>query len=214
MARYGRPLIALALTGTALSSLSMAHASTFAGTYRGVIVEVSARGDDRAQYDITIQATQHVASIPSEQSVYLTVRRCTSANKCKTIQHSKQALKDGEVSISPDMTQATVHTLIRGIRLDVTATTTYVDPATSTVTNPGVTLYGLETGDGGPNPRFDVNVISHAAVRFGTMSCSDVSAEMFSYQGIDQVGDDTRDPHTAVSPLPVALVKGRGKHCS
>src|SRR4051812_22259329 len=128
MNRHRRTLIALAVVGVASYGLGSAHASTFAGTYRGVEVDFSVRGADAAQYDVSLIATQNVVSVPSEQNLYITITRCTSTSNCRRIQHSKQPLKDGEIVISPDMSKATLHTVVRGVHVDVEAATTYVDP--------------------------------------------------------------------------------------
>lgn len=214
MTRYRRLVTALALAGAATNVLGTAHASPFVGMYRGFDVDISSRGTDGAHYDVSLTATQTVASSAPEQNLYITITRCTATNKCKVIQHSKQALKDGEIVISPDMSKATLHTTVLGVRLDADASMTYFVPASLTVTRPGFDIYGLETLSGGPNPRADIYVDSVSTVRFGAVSCSGARADTYTFQGLDQTGNDVRDPRAAVKTLPAALVSGRARPCS
>jgi hypothetical protein len=205
---------ALALTAGCPLPVPNASAAPFAGSYRGVVVHFAVQGSDRAWYAVDIQATQSVTPIPREQNLYVTITRCVGASsRCVTIQRSRRALADGDVSISPDMSRATVTTTITGIRFHLDAAVTYVDPATRTVVNPGVTVYTLETASGGPNPRAEVNVDTVADVSLGAVSCGYVRAHVFTFQGVDQTGLAARDPRTGTPSIPAAISRTKVKHC-
>lgn len=97
------------------------------------------------------------------------------------------------VVVDPLLNTATLKTRVAGLAFDVALSHTSVDPKSSSIYTPGATIYELDTDSGGPNPRFDVVQAGSGTASIGGASCP-VEGEIGTYQGLDQTGDEVRDP--------------------
>jgi len=186
-----------------------ASGEPFAGTYRGFDMSFAVRGADGALYDFDVVATQQVASTPSEQALYLDLRRCSSFSRCRTVEHARKVLDEGAVSVSPDLTSASLSTTIGGVAVRLTAQASYLDPTTLTVTNPGFSVDSLDATGTGPNVSTTAYMASTGRAQIGHfVTCGNLAADIFSYQAVDRGGDPSRTPHRASAALPRGLLHG------
>lgn len=202
--------LALGIAVIALPALgSSAGAAPFVGQYRGLSTSLTVVGADGARYEIDLVATQSVVSATApEQALYLDIRRCTRT-RCTVVQKSRTPLGPTQVDVSPDMTSVRLDVQLGGLRLRGDGTGAYVTPGSSDVQHPGVGLYPLETTSGGPTLRFDVTSTTHGTVRLGSVVCAGKTLDVFTFQAVDRIGDDVRDPHSAGDQLPRGLLTGR-----
>lgn len=188
-------------------AMSGAWATPYAGMYRGLDVTVLATTPDQTAYQIEITATQSVAAaVGNEQSLYLDIRRCIG-NRCDTIEHSRRPLASGDIAISPDMTSAVLNTTVSGLKIHVTGSWGPVSADGSGIGTPGLDVYSLESLNGGPNPRADWNVGAIGTVALGKLNCGSKPVFVYTYQGVDQTGNDVRDPRHGSVSLPTPLVQ-------
>jgi hypothetical protein len=217
MPNFRRPrravLLGLCATAVAVAG-SGAQASPYVGTFRGLDVHVTVDGADGSVYRLEIVATRSVAAVVgSEQSLYVDLTRCL-ARRCRSIEHSRRPLASADIDISPDMGTAALHTAARGIPITVSAAWNPVDVPGRSVSSPGIDVYSLESMSGGPNPRSDAFVIAIGTVRLGNLGCGSTPVTVYTFEGVDRVGDDVRDPRHGPVTLPAGMVRGTDRpHC-
>jgi hypothetical protein len=217
MPTFSRPrravLLGLCATTVAIA-VPGASASPYVGMYRGLDLHVTVDGAAGSVYQLEIAATQSVAAaVGTEQTLYMDLTRCND-NRCRLIEHSRRPLASRDINISPDMSTAALHTAVGGIRLTVTGTWSSVDVTGRSVSNPGFDVYSLESTHGGPNLRLDANVIAIGTVALGKLGCGSVPVTVYTFQGVDRVGNDLRDPRRGPVTLPNDVFQGsRTPHC-
>ncbi len=203
-------LVAAAVTILALAFAPGATATAWAGMLRGMSVSVVIDAPHDTEYQIDLVATESVATATGdEQRLYVDIRRCVRTH-CSVIEHAQRPLASSDISVDPAMTSASLTTLISGLKLHVNATWSPVDRASEGISTPGFGVYPLETVAGGPNPRVESDVNATGTVSIGRLMCGSKTVDVYTYSGVDRVGDDVRDPRKSGVSWPRALLTALG----
>lgn len=215
MGRRLRLLTASVLLFGAVITAQASRAATFVGTYRGLSASFSLVGADRATYNVDLTATQAVASVPQLQMLYLDVQRC--ATTCVDVEHASGPLPGGAVEVNPDLTSASLATVLSGVPLRLAGSTQFatVQDGAVTVNHPGAWLWSLS----GPSARTTAYMAASGTLQLGARLRCGTWVDIYSYQGVETAGDTSGDPYLddagpPYSPgpfLPAGLLHGRAR---